>query len=63
MYDVYVIDAGAFLGLISAGKIRPVDDGLDPGARFADIGEIEARGRSFVALPRMWYRTPVRSRR
>jgi hypothetical protein len=63
MYDVYVIDAGAFLGLITAGRIRPVDDGLDPGARFADIGEIEARGRSFVALPRHWYRTPPRPRR
>jgi len=63
MYDVYVIDAGAFLGLITAGKIRPVDDGLDPGARFADIGEIEARGRSFAALPRHWYRAPPRSRR
>jgi hypothetical protein len=58
MYDVYVVDAGAFLGLISTGKIRPVDDGLDPGARFADIGEIEARARSFAALPRLWYRTP-----
>jgi hypothetical protein len=56
MYDVYVIDSGAFLGLVTAGKIRPTADGLDSVARFADEGEIEIRGRSFVSLPLRWYR-------
>jgi hypothetical protein len=56
MYDVYVIDIGAFLGLVAAGRIRPTEDGLDSGARFADAGEIEIRGRTFVQLPPRWYR-------
>jgi len=56
MYDVYVLDTGAFLGLVAAGKIRPSEDGLDSVARFADEGEIELRGRTFVSLPSRWYR-------
>jgi hypothetical protein len=56
MYDVYVLDSGAFLGLVAAGKIRPTQDGLDLVARFADEGEIEIRGRTFVSLPPRWYR-------
>ncbi len=62
VYDVYVIDYGCFLGLLKSGRIRTVEDGLDPGARFADANEIEIRGRSFVRLPVGWYRPPERSR-
>jgi hypothetical protein len=56
VYDVYVIDYGCFLGLLKAGRIRGIEDGLDPGARFADSNEIEIRARSFVRLPVGWYR-------
>jgi hypothetical protein len=56
LYDVYVIDYGCFLGLLKSGRIRTVEDGLDPGARFADADEIEIRGRTFVRLPAGWYR-------
>jgi hypothetical protein len=58
VYDVYVIDYGCFLGLLKAGRIRTIEDGLDPGARFADANEIEIRGRTFVRLPLGWYRQP-----
>lgn len=56
VYDVYVIDYGCFLGLLKSGRIRALEDGLDPGARFADADEIEIRGRSFVGMPVGWYR-------
>jgi hypothetical protein len=56
VYDVYVIDYGCFLGLLKSGRIRTVEDGLDPGARFADADEIEIRGRTFVRMPAGWYR-------
>jgi hypothetical protein len=56
LYDVYVIDYGCFLGLLKSGRIRTIEDGLDPGARFADADEIEIRGRTFVRLPVGWYR-------
>jgi len=61
-YDVYVIDYGCFLGMLNSGRIRALEDGLDPGARFADADEVEIRARSFNALPRRWYRQPVRRR-
>jgi hypothetical protein len=62
VYDVYVVDYGCFLGLLKSGRIRGIEDGLDPGARFADANEIEIRGRSFVRLPAGWYRQrPTRS--
>jgi hypothetical protein len=63
VYDVYVIDSGAFLGLITTGKIRPAQDGLDPGARFADAAEIEIRGPTFVRMPHRWYSRPPPGRR
>jgi hypothetical protein len=59
-YDVYVIDYGCFLGLLNSGRIRALEDGLDPGARFADADEVEIRARSFTALARGWYRQPTR---
>jgi hypothetical protein len=59
IYGIYVIDHGCFLGLVSSGLIRAIDNGLDPGARFADIGEIEIRGRSFVRMTPRWYRQSV----
>lgn len=62
VYDVYVIDYGCFLGLLKSGRIRAVEDGLDPGARFADANEVEIRGRSFVRMPVGWYRHPLRPR-
>ena len=55
-YDIYVIDYGCFLGLLQSGRIHSTQDGLDPGARFADADEIEIRSRSFTAKPRGWYR-------
>jgi hypothetical protein len=55
-YDIYVIDYGCFLGLLHSGRVHSVQDGLDPGARFADLDEIEIRSRSFIAKPRGWYR-------
>jgi hypothetical protein len=62
VYDVYVIDYGCFLGLLKSGRIRTVQDGLDPGARFADADEIEIRGRTFVRLPVGWYRPTDRQK-
>jgi hypothetical protein len=59
-YDVYVIDYGCFLGLLNAGRIRALENGLDPGARFADADEVEIRAQSFTALPRGWFRQPAR---
>jgi hypothetical protein len=59
-YDVYVIDYGCFLGLLHSGRIHSVQEALDPGARFADLDEIEIRSRSFIAKPRGWYRQTVR---
>lgn len=61
-YDIYVIDYGCFLGLLIAGRIRTTEDGLDPGARFADSNEVEIRGRTFVRMPPGWYRRPRQSR-
>ena len=61
LYDVYVVDIGAFLGMIGNKQVRPWEDGLDAGARFADDGEIEVRGKSFVRLPPRWYRQPQRN--
>ena len=55
-YDIYVIDYGCFLGLVMTGRIRTTQDGLDPGARFADVNEVEIRGRSFVRMTPGWYR-------
>ena len=43
LYDVYVVDSGAFLGLPAAGKARARYAALDPAARFADASEIETR--------------------
>jgi hypothetical protein len=63
IYDVYVIDYGCFLGLLESGRIRTLQDGLDPGARFADANEIEIRARSFVRLPSGWYRPRERVKR
>jgi hypothetical protein len=63
VYDVYVIDYGCFLGLLESGRIRTLQDGLDPGARFADANEIEIRARSFVRLPPGWYRPRERVKR
>jgi hypothetical protein len=62
VYDVYVIDYGCFLGLITAGRIRTSEDGLDPGARFADSNEVEIRGRAFVRMAPGWYRRPPQRR-
>ena len=62
VYDIYVIDYGCFLGLLAAGRIRTTEDGLDPGARFADSNEIEIRGRTFVRMTPGWYRQPPRHR-
>jgi hypothetical protein len=62
VYDVYVVDYGCFLGLLRAGRIRGIEEGIDPGARFADSGEIEIRARSFVRLPVGWYRQQTRQR-
>jgi hypothetical protein len=62
VYDVYVIDYGCFLGLLKSGRIRTVEDGLDPGARFADADEIEIRGRTFVRMQPGWYRAAGRPR-
>jgi hypothetical protein len=58
VYDIYVIDYGCFLGLLTAGRIRTTEDGLDPGARFADSNEVEIRGRTFVRMVPGWYRKP-----
>jgi hypothetical protein len=59
-YDIYVIDYGCFLGLVMTGRVRTTEDGLDPGARFADVNEVEIRGRSFVRMTPGWYRrTPT----
>lgn len=58
VYDIYVIDYGCFLGLLTAGRIRTAEDGLDPGARFADSNEVEIRGRTFVRMAPGWYRKP-----
>jgi len=55
VYDVYVLDYGCFLGLLRDGRIRGIEAGLDPGARFADTNEIEIRARTFVRLPTGWY--------
>jgi hypothetical protein len=55
VYDIYVVDYGCFLGLLKAGRIRGIEDGLERGARFADSNEIEVRGRTFVRLPIGWY--------
>lgn len=60
-YDIYVLDTGAFLGLIGTQQVHPWEDGLGAGARFADDGEIEIRGRSFVRLSPRWYRQPQRT--
>jgi hypothetical protein len=59
-YDIYVIDYGCFLGMLNSGRIRALEDGLDPGARFADADEVEIRARSFTAMTRGWYRQPIR---
>ena len=55
-YDIYVIDYGCFLGLVRSRRIGAVNNALDPGARFADAGEIEIRRRSFVGMTPRWYR-------
>jgi hypothetical protein len=62
VYDIYVVDYGCFLGLLKSGRIRGIEDGLDPGARFADSNEIEVRGRTFVRLPVGWYRSSAADR-
>jgi hypothetical protein len=57
MYDVYLVDYGCFLGLLTSDRISAVENGLDPGASFADALEI-GRLNTFVRMPRRWYRDP-----
>lgn len=63
LFDIYLMDMGAFLGI--KPRARSGDSGLDMGARFADADQIEIRGRTFSRLPPRWYSErsrPPRSR-
>lgn len=61
LYDVYVIDSGAFLGLPVTGKARARHAALDPAARFADAAEIETRVHITAPRPPRWYRQRPRN--
>lgn len=53
LYDIYLLDYGAFLGLDTPGR----SNGLDPGARFADSDQIDTRSRLITLRPPRWYST------
>lgn len=51
LYDIYLLDYGAFLGLRIPGRIN----GLDPGARFADSDQLDTKGRIIGRQAPRWY--------
>jgi hypothetical protein len=55
-FDVYLVDYGCFVDLMSGGRLRAIDDGLARELRLVDDTNVRINSRSYATLPRAWYR-------